>query len=266
VVCLQRKPSTANDIHWSFESSEDVETALRERNVKTLVHTAWDMHASSLSEMERICVRGSAKLFAAAARAGVDRSVFISTISAFKNCCSAYGKSKLAVEAMLYNSANTIFRCGLIYGDKPGGVFGGIRKQIRHSHLLPMIGNGSIPQYLLHESSLAESVRRAVDGEFLIADGQPITLAHPQPWPFRDMVRSIANTEGRMVFLLPVPWRLVYGALRAAELIGARTPFRSDSVISFVNYDRKPDFSLLKRLGIELRAYEPRARNKRADI
>ncbi|MDR3723625.1 MAG: NAD(P)-dependent oxidoreductase [Terracidiphilus sp.] len=259
VVCLQRKPETENNIRWSFESDESVETALRERKVKTLVHAAWDMRTSSLEKMESICVRGSEKLFAAAARAGVERIVFISSISAFDNCRSAYGKSKLAVETMLSHGSNTIFRCGLIYGNAPGGVFGGIHKQVLHGRLLPMIGNGSVPQYLLHESTLAESVCRAVEGEFSAADGKPIRLAHPQPWSFRDLVRSIAEAEQRSVFLIPLPWRLLYGGLRAAEWMGVRTPFRSDSVIGFVNYDRRPDFSLLTRLGIEPRPYEPRS-------
>jgi hypothetical protein len=172
-------------------------------------------------------------------------------MSAFEGCRSSYGKAKLSVEKLLQGSSNIVFRFGLVFGDQPGGVFGGIRRQVHNRRILPIIGNGLAPQYLLHEKTLTESILRAVCGDFDRAHGVPITLAYPEPWPFRDLVNSIAASESRRVVLIPVPHQLLYAGLRAGEAIGLKLPFRSDSVISFIHFNRSPDFSMLNLLGID---------------
>jgi uncharacterized protein YbjT (DUF2867 family) len=150
-----------------------------------------------------------------------------------------------------------VFRPGLVFGDRPGGVFGGIRKQVQSSSFLPIIGRGLAPQYLLHEKTLAESILRAARGHLDHMHAAPITLAHPRLWRFRDLVQSIAASEGREVTLVPVPWQLLFAGIRVGEAFGMNLPFRSDSVISFVYYDRTPDFSVMHSLGIEPLPNEP---------
>jgi nucleoside-diphosphate-sugar epimerase len=89
------------------------------------------MRATTYSDLRRICVDGSNTLFEAARRAGVERIVFISTISAFDGCRSAYGKTKLAVEKSLAGTTAVVLRPGLVFGGShSGGVFGSIRKQV----------------------------------------------------------------------------------------------------------------------------------------
>jgi len=257
VVQITRTPKSDVDIAWSLESNQDITDALKSRNVNTLIHAAWDMRATNLRKMEASCVQGSAALFEAAGRAGVERIVFISTISAFEGCRSAYGQTKLSVEKLLRGGNNVVFRPGLVFGDRPGGVFGGIRKQVQSSSVLPIIGRGLAPQYLLHEKTLAESILRAVNGEFDHLRAAPITLAHPRLWRFRDLVQGIAASEKRKVTLIPVPWQMLFAGIRVGEAFGMDLPFRSDSVISFVHYDRNPDFSVMHSLGIEPLPYEP---------
>lgn len=257
VLGLSRKPRNSEDVAWSFESPAGVSDALRSRGVKTLIHAAWDMQATTFQELNRTCVDGSARLFDAAHTAGVERIVFISTISAFEGCRSAYGRTKLAVERMLKTSAGIIFRPGLVFGATSGGVFGTIRKQVAKGGLVPMIGDGRIPQYLLHESTLADCMRSAANGKFDEAGVEPITVAHPNPWPFRDLVQSIARSECRDVKLLPVPWQLLFAGIRTGELMKVKLPFRSDSILSFVYSNQDPDFNRMKSLGITPIPYTP---------
>lgn len=257
VLQMTRSPRTNSEVAWSLESDEDIAAVLRSRNVTTLIHVAWDMRATSFTKLEASCVRGSDVLFEAARRAGVERIIFISTISAFEGCRSSYGKSKLSVEKLLRGGNNVVFRLGLVHGEQQGGVFGGIRKQIQSSRILPIIGRGLAPQYLLHQKTLADSIVSAVRGNFDHTRAAPITLAHPKPWPFRDLVQSIAASEGRKVTLIPVPWQLLFAGFRMGEAVGINLPFRSDSVISFVHYDRNPDFRLMRSLGIAPLPYEP---------
>lgn len=262
VVPLVRHSPPAHGLQWSLESSDDIAQQLRDRDVKVLVHAAWDMHATKRSHIETTCVDGSHRLFDAALRAGVQRIVFISTISAFDGCRSVYGQTKLAVEQLLrpLPVPCVALRLGLVFGPAPGGMFGGIREQVLHSHVLPMIGSGRIPQYLLHQLTLADTVCRAARGEFDDRPFKPITLAHPRPWPFRDLVKAIAEAENRKVALLPLPPKMLYTAARSAEWLGVRLPFRSDSILSFIHSCREPDFSDLEALHIHPLPFDPTTR------
>ena len=120
-----------------------------------------------------------------------------------------------------------------------------------------MIGSGNVQQYLLHENTLVDSVRRALVGEFDAIHGAPITLADPTPHPFLDLVKSIAASEQRDVKLVPLPAWLLYAGIRTGELFGLHLPFRSDSITSSLHYDRNPDFSLLNALQIKPLPFNP---------
>jgi len=255
-VPLTRRELNQDSIRWDLTSTSDISDQLRGHKVDVLVHAAWDMRANTLDELRRIAVVGSERLYAAAAQAGVKRTVFISTISAFEGCRSAYGRSKLEVEKMTRSRNGIVLRPGLVYGPTPGGMFGAIRSQIQRGKIIPLVGNGRAPQYLLHEDTLRSVVRRAVTGEFDSSAGEPVTVAHSQPWPFRDLVMKIAEREGRKVTLVPVPWPLLYAGLRSAEMLKLKLPVRSDSVISFIYQNPSPDFSKLSQYGIDPLPFE----------
>ncbi|MFY9747891.1 MAG: NAD-dependent epimerase/dehydratase family protein [Acidobacteriaceae bacterium] len=250
VVALTRKPSAATDIPWALDSADDIAPLLRQWRVSVLIHAAWDFSAVSSEDIQRVNVEGSIRLLRMAKAAGVGRIVFISTISAFTGARSLYGKAKLQVESVVAELGGIILRPGLVFGDSPGGVFGSIRKQVQHQKFIPLIGNGKAPQFLVPEETLAEVVADAAAGRFDRTAGQPITVANPHPWPFRDLVLNLARAQGRKVTLIPLPWPLLYAGLRAGEILGRKMPFRSDSVVSFVHQDPAPDFTQLEALGI----------------
>jgi nucleoside-diphosphate-sugar epimerase len=208
------------------------------------------MKENSLAAMERSCVIGSSKLFDAAAAAGVKKPIFISSISAFTGARSAYGRSKLMVEDMVLRRQGVILRLGMVYGKGDGGAFGSLKKVVRKARIVPLIGDGSLPQYLLHEATLTSVIRRAVRGDFNGAR-RPLSLAQPEPVALRTLLRYIAATQNKRIWLVPVPWVLLYLMLKSAEFIGLDLNFRSDSLISYIFQDPAPDFGALEQYGIE---------------
>jgi nucleoside-diphosphate-sugar epimerase len=251
VVGLVRKPRSADDIAWSFDADPiALEAALRQHGVTHLIHAAWDMKANLLTTLERDCVAGSARLFAAASAAGIVRPIFISSISAFARDRSAYGRSKMMAEQIAHDHRGLVLRLGLVYGDGDGGVYGSLKKMVAKARVIPIIGDGSAQQYLLHERTLAQVVRRAVRGDF-DQSGRPLTIAHPEGIAFRALLGAIAAVQHNQITCVPVPWRLVYLGLRTAETAGIKLNFRSDSVISFIFQDPAPDFEALARYGID---------------
>jgi len=225
-------------IRWQMGAAQDVTAELRSRNVKTLVHSAWDFTHPKAAANWQCNVEGSRRLIAASQAAGVQRLVFISTISAFEGARSEYGKSKLAVEQMVLAAGGTVIRPGLVWGERSGGMFGSLRQQTNKGGIVPIIGDGRYPQYLIHEDDLAAIVLRAAKGEFI---GRVLTVAHPKPWLLRDLILRMAIEEGKTVKLVGVPWRGIYAALKIAETLGLKIGFRSDSVVSLVYQNPTPE-------------------------
>ena len=227
----------------------------RDPQVTALVHCAYDFKAISRAEIHRVNVEGSRKVLEAAAAGGVERIAVMSTISAFEGCRSLYGRSKLEIEAAAPAGA-LVVRSGLVWADGPptgGGMFGSLSKSV-NAGVVPLVGGGAYPQYLVHEQDLWELLRRFCDGE-LESPGKPVVAAAPKPWPMRALLTKLARRQGRHPRFVPVPWQPVWAGLRLAEIAHVPAPYRSDSVVSLVHQDPNPDFGSLKAVGIVARDF-----------
>jgi hypothetical protein len=64
---------------------------------------------------------------------------------------------------------------------------------------------------------------------------EPVGIASQTPVPFNDLLRSIASALGmRPPRLVPIPWQMIYGALRLGEAARIKLPFRADSLLGLV--------------------------------
>jgi len=185
-------------------------------------------------------VQGSIRLMEAARKAGVERGVFISSLSCFEGCRSLYGKGKLVVEGEALRMGFAVVRPGLVYGERPGGMMGALEKAVKASPVVPLIGDGGCPQYPVHEEDLAELVFALCQMDR--APVEPISAASGEGISFRELLRRIAARHGRKPMFLPVPWRLILVGLKAMETVGLNPPFRSDSLTGFVFQNPKPNF------------------------
>jgi nucleoside-diphosphate-sugar epimerase len=238
---LVRRPAGKMDVAWSL--GEYPAEVFRARGVTRVVHAAWDMQASRLAELEAGCVAGSKRLLDAAVAAGA-AFTFISTISAFEGARSAYGQAKLQVERMVLAAGGNVLRPGLVHGGGEGGMFGSLRQTVARAKVIPLIGDGSAPQYLLPEKLLAQAVRMDFKGVLTVAD--------PQPEAFRDLLRRIAAEQGKSPVLVPVPWQIFYAGFRGAEALRLKLGFKSDSVLSLIFQNPAPDFGPMRQLGLDL--------------
>ncbi len=222
---------------------------------KALVHCAYDFEQVSWSDIRAINVDGSEKLLRAAQQAGVEHLVLISSISAFEGCRSLYGKAKLEIEKIAHSLGAVVIRPGLIWGQRPGAMFGRLVNQVERSSVLPLFGGGSQIQYLVHDVDLSEVICRAAAGTISLP-GAPITIAHEQPWTFRQILEEIGRAKGKRLRFVPAPWRLLWGTIKMAELCHLRLAFRSDSLLSLMYQNPDPAFGPKQQLGIACRAFQ----------
>ena len=224
-------------------------------DVDVLVHCAYDFKPLRWDEIHAVNVEGSRKLFSAARLAGVGKTICISSISAFDGCRSLYGKAKLEIEKLALENGALVIRPGLVYGSGPGGMFGKLAAQIRNSSVVPLIGDGSQIQFLVHNEDLCTFIEKFADAKIELAP-QILTAANETPWPFKQLLLEIARAQNKKPRFIPLPWRLVWAGLKSAEICGLKLNFRSDSLVSLMNQNPAPDFSANSKVGLVCRPFE----------
>jgi nucleoside-diphosphate-sugar epimerase len=237
VLELVRKPGPNQS---KFQLGQEVSPDLL-AGVQALVHCAYDFRQLSWSEIESVNVQGTRKLLQAAKSADVQKIVTVSTISAFPGCRSLYGKAKLQIEQITTEFGGLAIRPGLIYGKSSGGMFGKLSGQIARSKIVPVVGDGSQIQYLVHVDDLSSLIDSYLRDQIEFTN-QVITAAHPEPWPFMRLLKQIARQLGKSPTFACIPWRIVWAVIKLAELAGFRLDFRSDSLVSLMYQNPDPNF------------------------
>ena len=239
----------------AFRLGDDIPPA-KLANADALIHCAYDFRPVAWADIHRINVEGTSRLLRAAASAHIGKIAVLSTISAFPGCRSLYGRAKLEIEAEAQRYGAAVLRPGLVFVDQvsdAGGMFGSLLQSSRAS-IVPLIGGGRHCQYLVHVDDLYALVAGLASGTIPVPPA-PVVVADSRCWPMRELIDTLARRQGRRPRLVSVPWQAVWFGLKAAELARLRLGYRSDSVVSLVNQDPRPDFSGLKELGFTAREF-----------
>jgi nucleoside-diphosphate-sugar epimerase len=247
---LRSEPGEPLVKHYALQDEVSPELL---HDVNILIHCAYDFSVLHWPEIERTNVYTTLRLFEAARQAGVKRTIFISSVSAFEGCKSHYGKAKLAIEQLASRHGVIIVRPGLVYGCGAGGMVGALHGLLALPWpLLPMIGLGKQAMLLVHEDDLGELLVKLCRQPH-VPIGRPIIAAGEQVYYFRDIMRMLAQRRSKKVLFVPIPWRLIWSILKCAELLGLRLRLRSDSLVSLMNQNPSPDFSATREIGIHFR-------------
>jgi nucleoside-diphosphate-sugar epimerase len=247
----QPKPGTRG---VKFQLGADIAPSLL-AGVSALVHCAYDFKPLRWKDIRAANIEGSRKILEAARTAKIPKIIFISSISAYDGCRSLYGQAKLEIEKLALDCGALVIRPGLVYGNDYGGMFGKLVGQVRQSSVIPLIGDGSQIQFLVHHEDLSAFIGRYAGSEAKISP-QILTAAHEQPWPFKQLLLEIARALGKKPKFIPLPWRLVWAGLKSAELCGLKLNFRSDSLVSLMYQNPSPDFSMNAEAGLNCRSFE----------
>lgn len=246
-VGLVRAGRTLAHAEWAKRDlTEWSEASLGEAldGVTAIVHAASVVHrpGADASQHAAFNVEGTRALLAAARSRGAQRVVFLSTIKVHGeepagvidentpiDGSSPYASTKLEAERMLLDAAGQggpsalVLRLCPVYG---AGDKGNVRRVAtaiaRRRFLIP--GDGATRKSVVHASTVAEAVRRALESEvtgaFVLADREAPSI--------RELADTIARALGRRP-PLSVPVALVLGAAAALEAV-SRVRGREPSV------------------------------------
>jgi len=199
------------------------------RGVTCLVHAAWDLHETDpLLAWERN-VEGSKQVLVAAVAAGIERVIFVSSMSAYFGTRQDYGLMKLAVERIVLEKDHVVVRPGLVYGGIPGGMAQTLSK-LASLPVIPIFRGAHL--FTLHVDDFVAAVATLVEAESV--PSSVIGLAAETPTPFREIMLAMASSAGNSKETLTIPWHLVLGLLRVLEHLNVPLPVRSDSLLGLV--------------------------------
>lgn len=264
-LCLQRgcsiralgrtkrreNPSQVEDIFFDLSASISSETL---KGADVLIHLAHDFSGLSLEESLKINLEGSRRLFVAAKEAGLRKIIYVSSMAAYPGCRSIYGRAKLAVEEEAIKFKAWVIRPGTVYGGSNQGLFAGLRSMATKLPFIPVIDGGRQQLFLVHVDDLCEALLKIAFDDSLTAASEPISLAASRPLELREILGQLAQQAGKKSRFLHVPSVLLFPAMKLAESIGLKLPFRSDSLVSIRN--RNPNARIESDfLGINLREY-----------
>lgn len=193
-----------------------------------LVHSAALIRARSTAEIDRVNVEGTRAAVDAANSVGA-RLLFISSQAAIGPSRSAtgsreddsprpltaYGRSKLAAEALVRSEARgpwTIVRPSAVYGPRDVGFLPLFRLASRGIFL--MAAPASMPFTFIHADDVVRAIIAAATDDR--AAGQTFFLGHPEPQTADDLMRGLAQAFGQTYRPLKVPAPFV----RVAGLAG----------------------------------------------
>ena len=200
----------------------------------TVVHLAGAIAARSRTDFFATNAEGTRRLADAAAMAGIDKFILISSLAAREPLLSDYGASKRAGEDAVNAHRNDfeviILRPPVVYGPGDRSSLPLLAQLTRRFAIIP--GSPEARFSLLHVRDLAQAIARALrerlPGVEEISDG----TENGYSWP--DLIAIASRSEGRKVTPVYLPRSITMGlaspVAAAAKLMGSAPFFSPDKV------------------------------------
>jgi len=235
----RRKQAEREGISWCAGDLGD-RKALAElvRGAQAVIHVAGVVNAPDAAGFEEGNVRGTRNLIEAAAEAGVQRFVFVSSLSAREPAISLYGSSKHRAERLVKASGLewTTVRPPAIYGPRDREMFELFRAAKWGVVPVPSQGRLSV----IHVDDLAQLLLALVPGGEGIAHRtfEPDDGRH-DGWSHAEFARAIGWAVGRRAMVLGLSPRALH---RVARVDTALRRHRAKMTIDRASYFSHPDW------------------------
>lgn len=201
---------------------------------------------------ERVNVEGTRHVLTEAARAAVQKFVYVSSLGADRGD-SAYHRSKRAAEALVreYGGAWVIVRPGATYGPGDAHV-SRLLKMVRTLPAIPVVGSGEQRFQPLWHEDLAEALAIALERADVF--GVALDIAGREVTSERDLIARMEELTGRHPVLVPIPELAASFGVKALSAMGLDFPFSEQQLEMLTEGNVIPDDSVNGLTLLDVRA------------
>ena len=187
------------------------------RGVKTVVHLAASIRDQPGGSIEELNGIATWRMVQAAERAGVERFVFFSALSASAHNRTRFMRAKALAEEAVTSStlSHVVFAPSIVYA--PGDYFTSMLTRMSLLPAVPVSGNGRALYQPIWADDVAACVMSLLDLSGNRSDRYE--LAGPETLTHTDIVRTVLRAAGRTRPLIHVPTPVVSRGLRAVEAL-----------------------------------------------
>jgi uncharacterized protein YbjT (DUF2867 family) len=191
------------------------------RGVQTVVHMAASIRDQPRGSIEELNALATLRLVRAAERAGAERFLFFSAMSASHHSRTRFFRAKaLAQEAVEASPLETtIFAPSIVY--TPGDPWLTLLDRLSRLPAMPVSGSGRAA----YEPIWAEDVADAVLAALSNGASGSYDLAGPEILTYDDIVRVVLRAGGRRRRLLHVPLPIVRASLKGLRRVAGPKVF-----------------------------------------
>lgn len=200
---------------------------------------------------EAFHVDGAARFAAEARKAGVRRLVHVSGIGADPEARDPYVRARGRGEAAVLDAfpGALIMRPSVMFGPEDG-FLSAILAATRRLPLVPLFGSGDTRLQPVHVEDAARAMAVALQAE----TAAPLhELGGPTIWRYRDLVHAVAETAGRKVRTVPMPFALWRALAAVAERLPKPPLTRTEVALMEADKVAAPDLPGAEALGIRPR-------------
>jgi uncharacterized protein YbjT (DUF2867 family) len=197
------------------------------RGVDIVIHLAATIRDQPGGTIEELNGLATERLLRSAERAGVERFVFFSAMSATAFQRTRFFRSKALAERVVRESplSTTVFAPSIIY--RPGDPWITLLQRLALLPAVPVSGSGHARYQPIWARDVARCVVASINPD---GSGPPGTsgryeLAGPELLSYDDIVELVVEASGRERPLVHVPLALVHLGLRALELLAGPSVF-----------------------------------------
>jgi len=211
-----------------------------------LVHTAYVKNDKKHPNAYKVNLEGAKRLLKASRQYGIEKNIFMSSMSAHSGAESVYGKQKLAIEKVFTGKDCAVIRSGLIMGN--GGLVRQMTDFMKSKHVVPLIGGGKQPLQIIGVYDMV----RVIKNILTMRKSGTFTVATPQVYTYKSFYQALIKRLGITVIFIPVPIELLMAMVKITTMLHLPISINEDNVLGLKRLRSAKTSDDLRALNIEL--------------
>jgi nucleoside-diphosphate-sugar epimerase len=198
-----------------------------------LVHCAYDFNQTKWQDIYKTNVLGSKKTFKIGYESKIKKIVNISTVSAYPEAISLYGKAKYKIEKLSENYNVINLRCGLVNSNK-SKLLNRIRYFAKKFYIFPLIGDGNLKIHLCNLEDIAHFIEK-IQASKIVLNKKIFYICNPNYIFLKNLITSFSKKK----IYIKIPIIFVKIFLKITDLMKLPIGFTYDNLLGLINYNPK---------------------------